>query len=336
MSAEIGSLFAHDRTFREKRIFLFSSIKKGYFSMKTAARDFIFNVHSRHNAPQFSVKSAEEFVAKTELCTGGWLNSIHDSWTPDKTCALNPTVCVAIEDAHPGDILEVKILDIIPDKVGYTGFNKDSNPIANLIRNYDWGLNVRTVEIKKDVIIWNDQLSLPIHPMIGTLGTAPAEEELSNAKAGNHGGNMDVQEVCAGTTIYLPVAVESALLHIGDVHALQGDGEINCSGGIECRSEVHIVVNVIHDARQMNCVHAENDEFIMAISCGRSLEETFYTAANEILEWMCNDYLFTVEEAYLLMGQVMQARSTQFVNPTRTYICKMPKCFLKPQFTKHP
>ena len=67
--------------------------------------------------------------------------------------------------------------------------------------------------------------------MIGVLGTAPELEVFSNAWPGPHGGNMDVQEVCPGATVYLPVNVPGALLHIGDVHAIQGDGEINCGGG---------------------------------------------------------------------------------------------------------
>ena len=296
--------------------------------MKKATRNQTYNFHSPLNPPQITVKPGEEFLAETELCTGGWLHSIHDTWTPDKSCALNPTVVIAVEGATPGDVLAVEVLDVIPAKVGYTGFNKDSNTLANKIEIRDWGLNVKTVEIRDGFVHWNEKIKLPVQPMIGTLGTAPAEEKLSNAKAGSHGGNMDVQEVCPGNTVYLPVNVPGALLHVGDVHALQGDGEINCSGGIECRSEARLRVHLVKKPKNFQCVRIENDEYIMTVACERSLEESFYLATAQLMNWIADDYGIPANEAYLLMGQVMEARNTQFVNPTRSYICKMPKKYL--------
>ena len=295
--------------------------------MQKAARDKTFNVHSPHNRPQLIVQSAEVFRVETELCSGGWLRGVEDSWTPDKTCALNPAVVVAVEGAKPGDMLAVEILEIEPDNVGYTGFN-DSHTVAGLIRPMCWGLNVKTVEIRDGFIHWSDRLKIPVQPMIGVLGTAPREEALSNDKAGPHGGNMDVQEVCAGSTVYLPVEVEGALLHIGDAHAIQGDGEINGAGGIECRSEVELRATVMPRPEDFRCVRIEDEHYIMTVACERSLEESFYLACDQMLNWMRQRNGIDPREGYLLMGQVLEARSTQFVNPTRSYICKMPKRFL--------
>lgn len=299
--------------------------------MKTVRRNITYNVHSPYNQPQISVEPGEEFLAETELCTGGWLHSAEDKWTPEKSCAVNPTVCVAIKGARPGDMLAVEILDITLDNLGYTGFDSALNPLANKIHFCDWGINVNTVRIDDDCIHWSDKLKLPVRPMIGTLGTAPREETLSNAKAGPHGGNMDVQEVCIGSTVYLPIEVEGALLHIGDVHALQGDGEINGSGGIECRSIVKLRVQLMKRPEQFHCVRIENEDYIMTVGCERSLEESIYKASAQLLQWMVEEYYFTVHEAYLLMGQVMEARSTQFVNPTYSYICKIAKQYLIPK-----
>jgi len=296
--------------------------------MQTASREIIYNYHSPLNPPQFTVKPGEVFMAETELCTGGWLLSYADSWTPDKTCALNPTVVVAVEGAKPGDVLAVKIHEVNPVEVGYTGFNKESNHLANHIMVHDWGMNVKTVKIEDGFVLWDDKRKLPVAPMIGTLGTAPAVEALSNAKGGAHGGNMDVQEVAPGSTVYLPVAVEGALLHIGDCHAIQGDGEINCSGGIECRTVCKLSVEVIKKPENYGCVRIENDAYIMTVVCEGNTKEAFLEATKQLVLWMVEGYGFTVNDAYLLLGQVMEARSTQFVNPTASYICKMPKKFL--------
>ena len=116
------------------------------------------------------------------------------------------------------------IHDILPEPVGYTGFDNDMNPLARLIALHEWPLTAKTIEIKDGFIHWNKDLKIPARPMIGTLGTAPSGEMPGNAFGGRHGGNMDVQEVRAGSTVFLPVEVDGAILHIGDVHAVQGDG----------------------------------------------------------------------------------------------------------------
>ena len=66
----------------------------------------------------------------------------------------------------------------------------------------------------------------------------------------------------------------------------------------------------------------------MAACCDRTAEESFYGAAGELLRWIVSDYGYSAPEAYLLMGQVMEARATQFVNPSSSYLCKMPKRIL--------
>jgi amidase len=296
--------------------------------MKTAKLDTLYEVHSRFNIPGISVMPGEVFSAETELCTGDWLHSPEDLWNPGKTKASNPTVCIEITDAMPKDVLAVKILDIEVDSIGYTGFHGIGNPLANLIFHKDWQLNTKTVKIRNGCIEWCDKLRIPIKPMIGTLGTSPEFEIIANTSGGIHGGNMDVNEVTSGSTVFLPVFVRGGLLHVGDVHAIQGDGEINSAGGIECRAKIKMVANIIKKPPRMECVRIEDDCHIMTVACCRSVEESFYKAARELIFWMVDEDGFTEDEAYLLMGQVMEARSTQFVNPTRTYICKFAKKYL--------
>lgn len=296
--------------------------------MQKASRAITYNHHSPCNQPQITVKPGEEFLAETELCTGGWLHEASDAWTPDKSCALNPTVVIAIEGAQPGDLLAVDILDITPEPLGYTGFLEGRLALPSRIYPHPYGLNTRTVRIEDGFVVWSDRLRLPVRPMIGTLGTAPAEESLSNAKGGRHGGNMDIQEVRPGTTVYLPVETPLALLHIGDAHALQGDGEICGSGGIECAATVRLRVRLVDRPLDMKCLRMEDAEYLMAACCDRTAEESFQEAAGELLRWIVSDYGYLASEAYLLMGQVMEARATQFVNPTSSYLCKMPKRIL--------
>ena len=299
--------------------------------MQTASRNIVYDVHSASNKPQIIVKPHEIFMVETEMNSGGWLHSENDTWTPKKSCATNPVVCVGIESALPGDMLAVEIIDIIPDNIGYTGYFGDTAVLPNRIKKADWGLNTKTVRIDKDYIYWSETKKLPVRPMIGVLGTAPSVESLSTTRGGPHGGNMDVQEVCAGSIVYLPIETEGALLHIGDVHAIQGDGEINGAGGIECRSTVKMKVRLMKRPENFRCVRIENEKYIMTVACLRTAEESFYTATEQLIQWMTDDYGFTDHEAYLFLGQVMEARCTQFVNPTSSYVCKIAKEYLKTQ-----
>ena len=299
--------------------------------MKTIKPDFTYSTHSRFNTPNAIVEPGEEFCVHTELCSGRWLQSINDRFSPEKSEGCNPSVCIGVSGAEPGDMLAVHIREIVPDSIGYTGFDGQDGTMKLpwLISRTEMGLVTKTVEIKDGFVEWSPKIKLPVSPMIGTLGAAPAQEEIMNSKGGIHGGNMDVQEVAAGTTVYLPVEVDLALLHVGDCHAVQGDGEINEGGGIECRTKVIMQVDVLKGLPRRSCIRMENSVYIMTVCCERSLEESFYTAAGEMLDWLV-EYGFSPEEGYLLMGQILEARATQYVNPTRTYICKMPKRFLTP------
>jgi acetamidase/formamidase len=295
--------------------------------MQTASRDHIYLAHSRLNQPAITVSPGEVFAVETELCSGPWLQSLTDQYDPARTVGPNPAVVIAVSGARPGERLAVHIHAIEPDELGYTGFVPPANPLSGQILDRTWGRTVRTLAIRDGSILWNDRLSIPVKPMIGTLGTAPAGDPIPNSTGGRHGGNMDVQEVCAGSTVYLPVAVPGALLHVGDVHAIQGDGEINMAGGVECRARVRLSVDRLAPA-SMQAVRIENESSLCSVACEQAVEASFHLAARDLLTWMMDDYGFTAEEAYLLLGQVMEARCTQFVNPTRSYICKIDRRFL--------
>ncbi len=298
-------------------------------SIRKVTRDVTYCTHSRFNQPALAVLPGETFVAETELCTGDWLKSIDDRWEPGVGFGPNPTVVVEVEGAQPGDMLAVCIDAIQPDELGYTGFAPGDNPFPDWIRHTEWGVVTRTVRIRDGLIEWSDKLKLPIRPMIGVLGTAPAEEVFSNAWPGKHGGNMDAQEVRPGATVYLPVNVPGALLHVGDVHALQGDGEICCGGGIECRAEVTLTVTLEPRPRRMSWPRIVDATHLTAVGCARPAEDAFRIATEQLVYWLADDYHMDERDAFLLLGQVLEARCTQFVDPLYTYVAKVHREYLR-------
>lgn len=296
--------------------------------MKKATRDVVYNEHSRFNKPTLTVEPGETFIVETELCSGTWLKTDQDQWSPKVDQGCNPTVCVAVSGAKPGDALAVSILDIRPEELGYTGFGPGMNPFPDWIRHKEWGIVTRTVHIRDGFVEWTGGLKIPISPMIGTLGVAPAREVYMNSWPGTHGGNMDVQEVAAGATVYLRVQTPEALLHVGDVHAIQGDGEINCGGGIECRSETTLKVELIPAPKLMIWPRIVTDDYLAVVGCARPAEDAFRIAVEQLIWWLSDAYAMDEKEAFLLLGLVMEARCTQFVDPLYSYIAKVPRKYL--------
>lgn len=301
--------------------------------MQILDRDTLYYSHSRENTPSITVEPGEVFLARTELCSGGWLGDIGDRWHPrrsEENGGSNPCVCAAVRGAKPGDLLAVDILEVRPDRLGYTGFAGWRNPLSQEIWPNDWDVVTKTVEIRDGFVHWDDRLTLPVRPMVGTLSTAPGEGSFPCTYAGRFGGNMDIQEVTAGTTVYLPVETEGALLQIGDVHAAMGDGEINRGGGIECRGEVLLRARVVPRPEGFDWIRLEDKEYLMAAACTEDLRESFTLAARQLITWMTGDFGLTPQEAYLLLGQVMESRCTAYVNPVYTVICKIRREYLRP------
>ena len=297
--------------------------------MKQCDRSVLYTVHSAQNRPSCTVEPGEEFQVLTQLNTGEWLQSAEDEWHPSKITGPNFTNCIEVAGAKTGDVLAVDILNIQVDSLAYTGFASWRNPPCQRIYPNNWDIVAKIVEIKDDEVQWNSRLRLRTRPMIGTIGVAPAAGEIPNGEAGRHGGNMDVQEVCAGTTVYLPVNVAGALLHVGDVHAIMGDGEINRAGGLECRGTLTLRCRLLPAGPGFQWIRLENEEYIMAVACVEDMETAFYEAAGELIRWMEHGYGFRPQDAYCLLGQVMEARCTAIVNLQKPYICKIKKAYLR-------
>lgn len=160
---------------------------------------------------------------------------------------VNPvTGPVHVDGAQPGDVLKITIDGFTPSGWGWTanipGFGLLADQFPEAALNI-WSYDADTLA----PALYCDVARVPLKPFAGTIGLAPAE-------AGHHsvvpprrmGGNMDIRDLAAGTTLYLPVEVEGALFSIGDTHAAQGDGEV-CGTAIESPMSVSLTLDLIRD-----------------------------------------------------------------------------------------
>jgi len=291
----------------------------------------IYNCQSRQNRPAAAVAPGEIFAVETQLCGGGWLQGPHDRWDPGKSKGPNLCSCIEVTGARPGQLLAVELLTVEPGELGYTGFAGWRNSLSQEIWPNDWDVVTKTVTIRGGFVQWSDRLRLPVAPMVGALGTAPDGPGVSCALADRHGGNMDLQEVRAGTTVTLPVNAEGALLHLGDMHALMGDGEINRGGGIECAGRVTLRVALRERPAWYDWIWLDDPDYLMTAACEADPKASFCTAARQLMLRMIHEYGFTRQEAYLLLGQVLESRCSVYVSPMYTVVCKVKRSFLHPQ-----
>lgn len=152
---------------------------------------------------------------------------------------------IAVRGARPGDALVVSILAIDVEPAGWAGGHAHVNPLAPGRVPRPLG---RRVAIRDGHVHFSDRFVLPLRPMIGCLGTAPAPEAGAeppgSGRMGRYGGNMDQPVVAAGAAVHLPVAVPDALLYVGDIHAVQGDGELS-GVGLEIAATVTLRIDLL-------------------------------------------------------------------------------------------
>ena len=239
---------------------------------------------------------------------------------------------IEVRGAKVGDVLNVEILEIELDKLGFTALWPGIGMFPDWVRRKEFGRQTRVVEVKGDFVHWNEHLKLPIRPMIGVIGVAPVHGAVLTVDNGPHGGNLDVQEITTGNSVLLRVNKAGAHLFLGDCHAIQGDGECNGMGAIEIATTLTVKVSLGKAPPRLNHPRIETPTHICTLGCARPLEDAMRIAFEEMVYWLEDDWKIPAPEGYMLLGQIAEARCTQVVNPKYTYICKVDKKILAGYF----
>jgi amidase len=254
-----------------------------------------------------------------------------------------------IEGAEPGDVLAVRFDRIIPNRgTGWTRQLLAPNVVdPEFVRELSLPPDGPPLdEWAIDLDAWTATLAapetalgaftVPLDPMLGCFGVAPARgQAISTATSGPHGGNMDYRGFRAGVTVYLPVAVPGALFHLGDGHALQGDGEI-VGTGIEISMDVTFTAWVHRSGQPIGWPRAENDEFIMAAGNARPLDQALQHATTELLKYIGEETTLDYRAGSALLGQCIRYDIGNVFDPAYTVIAKVEKGLIEPYRVQSP
>lgn len=243
-----------------------------------------------------------------------------------------------VEGADRGDTLRVRLDRIQPNRTrGVTGgvlaphvVDPGFVPELGPRDSEDWW----TLDLERGTARLEDPPpglesfgELPLEPMLGCFGVAPPRgQAISCATSGEHGGNMDYRGFREGVTVDFPVFAEGALLHVGDGHALQGDGEI-VGTGIEVSMDVELSVEVLK-GKTIGWPRAEDQTFVMAVGNTRPLDQAVQHATTELLKLLRDDYGLDYRAGSALLGQCIRYDVGNVFDPAYTMVAKVEKALL--------
>jgi acetamidase/formamidase len=301
------------------------------------------------HTPALTIHSGDTVVAETRDAFGfdsernPLPNDMKQSASGTTLKDSNPVVGpIYVEEAEEGDLLSIDIDKIrvnrdfaLSRQDSHFGSLTGEHAGKKLLYNdpipeiwYEWTLDIERGLARLDLPESQiTKVEVPFCPFIGSIGVAPRYGRVETTLTpGEFGGNMDFREITAGTTLLLPVWVKGAYLSFGDVHALQGDGEVNGTA-LEVTAEVTLKIDVIkgNDAEWPRLI---DSEFIMVIGSARPLMDCIRISQMSLLSWLTTEYGFHREEAWQLMAQVGEIRIANIVDPAYTAASKFPKRYL--------
>jgi len=282
--------------------------------VKRLKRDDFTRVLDPKMEPKLVVDSGEEFIVETwDAFMGAW--GVGE--TPEHVGpAAGP---IAVRGATPDDTLKVELLKIIPKEMipgraalhntsASHGFLRDTfnehHPLVMAIDNGD--------------LLFPNGIRIPTKPSLGFIATTYSEPRQTNTDSGPYGGDIDMKELTAGSTIWLPIFVPGALLCLGDVHAVLGDGCVGGTGA-ECAGEVQVRVS-IEKGRKILRPRALTEDHFVTLCYGEDIGEAMKQSVRDMVSFLVDERGMEPYLAYSLLslaGDVRMNRTFRPVSPVK-------------------
>jgi len=251
---------------------------------------------------------------------------------------------IFVNGAEPGDTLEIRILKIVPKADGFN-FNLPGKqfPAVGLlpsefpdgfVRYYKLDLAKMQTEFKPGIVInlapFPGTLAVGVDPNEPPPKAGPpikdAKGRTSTLRPWKNGSNMDLNELQAGSTLYVPVFLKGGLIWIGDAHCRQGNGEVNLTA-LECAyKEIEIQLIVRKDLK-IEWPRAETKDNWIFTGFDEDLNQAMKIAVQQTVAWLSTQQMVPMsrEEAYALTSMVGDCRVTEVVDIRKGVHCMIPK-----------
>jgi acetamidase/formamidase len=273
----------------------------------------------------------QAFFARFGIGKEAVLRDLVEIYTKVQHSGLGPHVVtgpIAIAGAEPGDVLAVHILEATP-RVPY-GVNSMRMNRGGLPDEFTLNRSVVIpFDLERRVAKFSERIEVPLAPFFGIMATGPARHlgRLGSAPPGAYGGNIDLKDLVAGTTLYLPVHVPEALFMVGDGHAAQGDGEVDLTA-IETSLTGTFRFELIK-GNPLAWPRAETPTHWITLGLHENLEEAMKIAIRECLTFLVEEKGLARVDAYALASIAVDFEVTQVVDGVKGIHAMIPKAIFR-------
>jgi acetamidase/formamidase len=248
---------------------------------------------------------------------------------------------IFVKGARPGDVMEIRIRKIVPKKVG-TNFNlpgKEFPSIGALAPQFPEGhVQYFDIDPKRPTVTFKPGIEVPLRPFPGTLAVGIDPDDPSPRKGGakdplapvstlrpwKNGSNMDINELTAGSTIFIPVFLEGGLIWTGDSHCAQGNGEVNLTA-LECSYDSIEIQPIVRHDLKLTWPRIETKTHWITVGFDEDLGKAMTNAVAEMVDFLSTTKGLTREEAYSLTAMAADCRVSQVVDVRKGVHCMIPK-----------
>ncbi|HKU22551.1 MAG TPA: acetamidase/formamidase family protein [Terriglobales bacterium] len=235
---------------------------------------------------------------------------------------------VYVEDAEPGDTLEVRIQKIeLAIPYAYNAFA----PVRGFLPEDFPYRRIKIIPLDRERMVarFAPGIEIPLHPFFGSMGVAPPPDygRVDSAPPGIHAGNMDNKELVAGSTLYLPVWAPGALFEIGDGHAGQGNGEVDITA-MET-SLAGTLQFILHKGTNQKYPRAETPTHYISMGFDHGLDQATRIAVRQMIDFLVSEKHMTRDDAYMLTSVAGDVDITELVDGSLGVHVLLPKSIFK-------
>lgn len=231
---------------------------------------------------------------------------------------------IYVEDAQPGDAIEVRILSIrLAVPYAYNAANPGTGVLADEFPSAR--MKIIPLDEVRGVAHFGDGIEIPLRPFFGSIGVAPPElsGRVSSRPPWIHGGNMDDKDLVAGTTLYLPVHVRGALFSVGDGHAGQGHGEVD---GTAMETSLRGTFQfILRKDTRIQWPRAETPTSFITMGFNEDLDRATKIALNEMIDFLSTEKHLTRGDAYMLASVAADFSIIELVDGNKGVHAAIPK-----------
>jgi amidase len=263
--------------------------------------------------PAITIDSGDELEVETWDAFEGIRDAATFEAKADKGPATGP---ISITGAEPGDALKIEFLSIIP---------KAAEGAAHMVMSNRGFLDQQfrephclSIAIEDDAAVLPYGIRLPLRASMGFVATTPTYRQSTASDSGPYGGDIDMQELVTGSTLFLPVIVPGGLLALGDCHAVVGDGAV-AGTGAECASDTRIRVTLEKD-RRLAMPRALTPDHFVVLSYGEDLGLAMRDTVRQMVDFLVTEKGMAPYDAYTLLslaGDVRVSRTFRDISSVK-------------------